>query len=389
MDSICKRACHRYHDVMRLILNPNFDVARQFSVSLFLLGLAAMAASVDAQVTDAPPDPPAPASPLPATIVERIPATGIPEWTVVDERRFVREPRRTWHLYLEETTSGHAKSKGREIDIRQTRIRVAEKKPGSDRELDLGYIQHLSNLEVAVLDPGDPRVDEPAVRHDDPDNPWPNVAGLHFFETPRSFDIDRDDRNEFVVRYYATVGSPEARGVLVISEDEFGMLRIVPPTEFVGTVRAENLHLVDLSWTSTAVPDPIIRAQLLSLSECRFLAQLGIRGEAGDCKDCCSLPIFLERSTDSQFHPIFDRQVQGTILDRVRGDIARISQGPEDQDLSSLEQAALSRMASFFYLTGSARSTRANLEKALGPRAEMYKTRLLLERLESYFLQQD
>lgn len=324
--------------------------------------------------------------------VERIAARGYVDWQTIDERTFLRRPGVIWKLYLEETTTGTVRSGERETPIRETRVRVALVRRDQGDELDLAYLQHLSNVEVAVIEPGDPRAVEFLPPSSDPENPWPNPAGFSFVETLGNVDLDDDDDNDILLRTYATSGDPRAHGILAISADEFGTPRIMALSEFVGTVRTEGLHLVDFEWPDRRMRDPIFRAIFLPAEDCRFLAQLGIRGEA-QCEHCCSLPVYLQRAAnrpdDRRFRPMFDRTRQGELLDRVRQDITLISAGDESTEFSSLQQAALGRVASFFFLTGSGAQARLNLEKALGARAEDFEVRALLDRIDAYFLQEE
>ncbi|MEZ4649538.1 MAG: hypothetical protein R3E97_12305 [Candidatus Eisenbacteria bacterium] len=322
--------------------------------------------------------------------MERIASTGIPEWTEVEQRVFLRHPGTRWTLYIEESRSGTVVSGEREAPIRQTRVRVALQRPEQGDEVDIGYLQHLSNIEVAVLEPGDPRLDEPPVVNLDPQNPWPNPAGWSFVDTQASVDLDDDDQNELFLRYYATISDPRASGILPISANEFGTPRIMDLGEFVSPVRTDGLHLTALDWPDRRMFDPVFRAVFLPAEECRFLAQLGIRGEL-DCDHCCALPIYLRRTAndpeDRMFHPFFDREKQGgDVLDRVRKDIGLVSAGEPGVELTAAEQAALARAAFFFYYSGSGIQSRLNLEKALGDRAGDYKNELLLDEIEDYFL---
>lgn len=347
-------------------------------LSVFSLGPTCPAEAVD---------PVAPAA------VERIASRGFPDWNVIDQRPFVRHPETIWTLYLEERTSGTVLSEGRETPIRQTRVRVALRNGGADGEVDIGYLQHLSNTVVAALSPGDPRLDEAPTVDPDPNNPWPNPAGLNFVDLQANVDLDDDDENDLVLRYYATIDDPRAQGIVAIAADEFGTPRIMDLSEFIGSVNTEHLHLVDLERPDPRMFDPILEASWLPAKDCRFLAQLGIPGEL-QCHDCCTFPIYLRRAVklpeDRLFHPFFDRQRQGgELLDRVRTDLAVVSAGEDQPELTSGEQAALARVASFFYLTGSGIQSRVNLEKALGARVNEYKTQLLLDRIEDYFLRRD
>ena len=333
------------------------------------------------------------ADPVPPAPVERVAARGFPEWTVIDQRPFLRNPTVRWNLYLEEWTSGQIVSGARTTPIRQTRIRIALQRRDEGDEVDVGYVQHLSNVEIAVLEPGDPRLDEPPAVNLDPENPWPNPAGWNFVDLRENVDLDDDDDNDLLLRYYATAADPRAQGIAALSADEFGTPRLMDLSEFVGTVKTEGLHLVDLDWPDPRMMDPILHAIFLPAEGCRFLAQLGIHGET-QCDHCCSIQVYLRRAVndpeDRLFRPFFDRERQGSeVLDRVRHDIALVSTGEESPELTSAEEAALARVASFFYLTGSGIQSRLNLEKALGERANNYKSQLLLDRIENYFLRRD
>jgi hypothetical protein len=130
---------------------------------------------------------------------------------------------------------------------------------------------------------------------------------------------------------------------------------------------------------------PLLQARYRPLEGCRFLAQLEIPGQA-ECDHCCEMPVFLREIVYGHFLPSYYRPLQQGLLERLRQDLATVSEGDPGEPLLSIEQAALARAASFFYLTGQGLKTREQLETALGSRKDDYRARLLLDRLEKFFL---
>lgn len=348
---------------------------------LFLAGLAATSAPwSEAPAGEEPVE--VDATTIPPGTIQRIAAPGPLDWEPLEASMFVCYPGRIWAVSVQETTPGTVRTDRGDQPLRETRVRI--RLDDGNGGTDLGYVQHLDNRTVALLDPDDPRVEAGATLRRDPDDPWPNTCGVGIRDTGFPVDLDNDGRNELVLRYYATAGGPDAEGLLLVEEGKDGRPRIVPMSDFVGTVRLDDAVLTDIERSRTAHMTTLT-ADFRPLTGCRFIAQLGIRGEAA-CKDCCQMPVILHPDEQGIFHPIYDRPLQRPLLDRVRDDLQLVASGGPDEPLSSAEQAALARAAAFFYLTGSGRGTREQLMKALGARAERADSQLLLDRIENYFL---
>ncbi len=303
-------------------------------------------------------------------------------WEAGPVHRFVARPRVVWRVTPETARTGWAGDSLERREIRQTRLRLELERAGEGPEL-LGWVQHLANTEVALLRPGDSRLDDPGPALADSLLPWPNACVLTVYDLDHALDLNLNNLMELPVRFFASVADPAGAGILLIEPDSTGRPRFVPPQEFTGTVRFEEAILTAIRYPP-GKRDPIIDAQLPSLERCRFLARLGIRGST-DCVSCCRIPIQLRRDTKGIFHPGYDRATHRTLLDRLKEDLSLLGSGG-NEPLNSEEQAALARAASFFYLTGTGSETRQELLKALGPRGDLAPTRLLLNRLDAYFL---
>lgn len=319
----------------------------------------------------------------PAEDVQRSAQEGPIRWAPIERSVVMISPTTRWIVIEEEATPGVARSGQSTRDIRQTRIRIAvETEYG---EADVAVVQHLGNQQIEVFDPEDERLFRTPRVSQNPDDPWPNTCGISFHDTQRPIDLNLDGRNEIALRFYATVPDEGASGLALIEETPEGTARLLPANEVIGTIRAPEAVLSEIFWDPRS-RSPLLVIKYLPLEDCRFLAQLQIRGEL-DCRNCCRMPVILSQQADGLYHPGYISDRQKPFLERLQRDIAVVSAGKEkDEDLSSAEKASLARMAAFFYLTGTGRSTRTELGRALGPRGDRYKVRLFVDELESYFL---
>ncbi|MFN8548829.1 MAG: hypothetical protein U0527_12905 [Candidatus Eisenbacteria bacterium] len=267
--------------------------------------------------------------------------------------------------------------------LRQTRIKITRPEGAGARGRTLGYVVHSSNTTLTVLPPDDPRVDAAPNLIEDPNQPWPNGCGLDVVTLAHPIDLDRDNRQELVLKRYATIGSRAGRALEIVEPDSTGLPRLVPMSDYVRGLRTEELQLTDVTWLKKD-REPTLIAEHRALEECLFLAQIGIRGEK-ECPDCCQVTLVLQRATDLFFYPNYVRDLQGGQLDRLRSDLKEVSIGQPEQPLNSAQEASLARAAAFFYLTGSGSRSRGQLVEVLGPRATRFRTQLLLDRLERYF----
>lgn len=309
-----------------------------------------------------------------------------PRWTQVDAREFSWAENRWWLIIQERAVTGTQGEGAARREIHQTRLRILYPPPGgTDRPVDLGILQHVGNLEVALLSPEDPRVEDAGPVVNDPAGPWPNVCGLSLFEGERPLDLNGNGRHELAVKAYATVSDPAASRLLLIEPDSTGWPRLLPAADLVGTVRFDEGTLTDIRWPAPEAA-PVLFGEYQPLYRCRFLALLGIRGESG-CEFCCMIPIVLKRAGDGLYHPVYDRKSQSMLLERTRGTLVRI-RGGQAGPLPSLDQALLARAAAFFYLTGTGAGTRSQIQEDLGPQGSQVQVQLLLRRLDRLFLRE-
>jgi hypothetical protein len=83
---------------------------------------------------------------------------------------------------------------------------------------------------------------------------------------------------------------------------------------------------------------------------------------------------------------VYDYDTQRSLVDRLRDDLLEAKQGAPGEPPTSAQQAALAKAGAFYYFTGTGRSTRYELEKALGAQARQLRFQLLLSRMDAYFL---
>ncbi|MCA9727631.1 MAG: hypothetical protein KC729_08105 [Candidatus Eisenbacteria bacterium] len=345
------------------------------SSALWLTPLAALAPPpASAQLAPAPVEPEA---------VTRKAAAAPIRWKAIDLRNFFSQPGTQWTVYLESAETGQAVTTSRTVPIRQTRLRIALQQEDGN-EQDLAYVQHTGVATIEILRPGDPRLEAaPVVRNDAPD-PWPTSCGFNFVDTPHTIDIDEDDRLDLPVKFYATSPDPDARGLLLLDEGPDGVPNLASIEDVVEMIDPRQLALQDLVYPENT-SKPLLVARYRPLEKCRFLAQLGIPGES-TCDDCCDMSVFLREIVYRHFVPTYYRPEQHGLLERVRQDITTVSSAEPGTDLRSVDQAALARMASFFYLTGQGQQTREQLETALGERKLDFRAQLLMDRLEKLFI---
>lgn len=337
-----------------------------------------VADSLDFEARETPPGPELP----PANAI-RVAATHL-EWHTLSSSLHTVDPRTRWLVFVEETSPGSVTVAGMTRPLRQTRIKITlpEGKPVRAGRV-LGYVVHASNTDLEVLAPGDPRLESAPTLIEDADKPWPNGCGIEVVTLAHPIDLDRDNRQELVLKRYATIGSRAGRALEVIEPDSTGFPRLVPMSDYVRGIRSDELQLTEVTWLKKDV-EPTLIAEHRGLEACLFLAKLGIRGEK-ECPDCCQVLLVLQRATDLYFYPNYVRDLQGGQLDRLRSDLKEVSIGEPELPLNSGQEASLARAAAFFYLTGSGSRSRAQLAEVLGPRATRFRTQLLLDRLERYF----
>jgi len=270
---------------------------------------------------------------------------------------------------------------GERRPIRQTRLRIEDDNQG--KHYILAWLQHTANTEVSILQPGDLRLGDTGAAVDDSLRPWPNACSLWPDELDRDIDLNLNGRMELPIRSSVSLPDPAASLLLFLEADDHGRPRLMPMSEFVGTVRFEEGIITSIGFPKDA-KDPVLEGQFLPLYNCRFLARLQIPGQEA-CRYCCMIPMVLRRDETGLFQPVFDRTAQRGLLTRFQSDIAVLQQGGPGPLIPS-EKTALARAAAFLYVTGTGHGTRGEIEKALGPRAHLPQSAQLLDRLDRFFL---
>lgn len=302
-------------------------------------------------------------------------------WTEGPARRFLWSSGKAWLVVPETAVTGWMARSGERRPIRQTRLRIEDDHKGKHHVL--AWLQHTANTEVSILLPGDRHLDATGAAMDDSLRPWPNTCSLRPYDLDRDIDLNHNGRMELPIRSSVSLPDPAASLILLLEADDHGRPRLVPMSEFVGTVRFEEGIITSIGFPKDA-KDPVLEGQFLPLYNCRFLARLQIPGQEA-CRYCCMIPMVLHRDESGLFQPVFDRTAQRGLLTRFQSDIAVLQRGGPGPLISS-EKTALARAAAFLYLTGVGRGTRGEIEKALGPRAKLLQSVQLLDRLDRFFL---
>lgn len=304
-------------------------------------------------------------------------------WKVMGSWTFSCAPDRIWFLTQEKTITGYVVEGAIRRPIEQTRIAFSA--PAGDRVRTLAWLQHVSDTEVALLRPGDPRATNPAPALDDSLTPWPNPCGLSFDADPdRPIDLNHNGRPEAVFEQFAAIAGPEAANLVLVEADSLGFPRLVAPVGLVGTIRFDQGVFTSITWPKDS-PGPEIQARLLTLYRCRFLALLGLRGR-NECDTCCETPIYLHADPQGILQPVYRYDDQKLFIQRQQDDLLLMTEGIPGQPPSTAQLAALARAASFYYLTGTGRLTRRQLEQQLGAEGRDYHFQLLLAKLDRFFL---
>jgi hypothetical protein len=281
----------------------------------------------------------------------------------------------------ETAVTGWMARPGERRPIRQTRLRIEDDHKGKHHVL--AWLQHTANTEVSILLPGDRRLGATGAAMDDSLRPWPNTCSLRPYDLDRDIDLNHNGRMELPIRSSVSLPDPAASLILLLEADDHGRPRLVPMSEFVGTVRFDEGIITSIGFPKDA-KGPVLEGQFLPLYNCRFLARLQIPGQEA-CRYCCMIPMVLHRDESGLFQPVFDKTAQRGLLTRFQSDIAVLQQSGPGPLIPS-EKTALARAAAFLYLTGVGRGTREEIEKALGPRAKLPQSVQLLDRLDRFFL---
>jgi hypothetical protein len=311
-------------------------------------------------------------------------APGPLQWTSEETREFDTGTGHRWRLTMEKARTGTIHSEP-ERPVEQTRLRIEEKTRRGTKVL--AWLQHLNNTDIELLLPGDPRLAEAGTALDDSLRPWPNSCYLTFYDTRRPTDLDDNGRFELVVRRFAAVPDAEGSGLLLLQADSHGMPHLLPLASLVEIVRFEQGNLTGIEWPAKE-SRPVLYAEYLPLANCRFLNLLGLRGRS-ECGNCCEFPIVLRSLSPGRYRPSYVRDLHYSTFETIKQELGDIEQGPAEAPLRSSEEASLCRAAAFFYLTGTGAGTREALEKVLRKRADLLPVRMLLARLDRFFLQGD
>jgi hypothetical protein len=322
----------------------------------------------------------------PPVPIHREKAPAPPHWITVDAREFTCWPDEWWFVVQEKAVTGAVVEGSKRREIRQTRLRIQSMPRAATGEnpRDLAVLQHIGGTEVALLSPDDPRLFDLGPVSDDAEHPWPTACGLGLYDLDRAVDLNGNGRGELVVKAFATSADPAAFRLLLLEADIHGRPQFVSPTDFIGTIRFDDGILTDIRLPAGR-DEVLLDAELLSMYRCRFLALLGVRGES-PCENCCMLQFTLRRDSHGIFQPIYERDRQAPMLERTTGELQKILDVDPITPLSPAEEAALANAAAFYYLTGSGRQTRFQIEDGIGARAHQVRVKLLLQKLDRFFL---
>lgn len=306
--------------------------------------------------------------------------TTVLAWDPIATTLFVAGARTRWKVTEEVTQPAIAVVDGVSRPLRQTRVVLSP--TGEDPPFPPVAVQHLGNETIAFLSLSDPRASAPPTASEDPADPWPANCTVSLVTLERSLDLNRNQRNELALLCRSPADLPGAEQLLLIEPGEDGVPRLVPLAEILTRVRSDDLSLTGISWVRAV---PTLHGKHLGLEGCRFLVQMGLRGRT-ECPDCCRFPLVFGRDPDGTYRPAYDRGTQRIYFERLRSDLKALGAGGEEDPMVSEQAAALCRAAAFFYLTGTSSETREQLLRALGPKANHFRARILIDRLERYFL---
>lgn len=324
---------------------------------------------------------PAPHSPPPAQPGGWIPSPG--PWEVL-QREDLSGAEATglrWRLLSERRRLGTLLGGRTEVVVHLPRLRVLEVQGGDS--IEVAVVMPADNRGLSVLAPGDSAVSAvPDRETEDRWGRWPNLCSLTILDARARLDLDGDGTMEVAVRRVCSCASAECSGIAFVSLGPDGVrlldaARLVPKIA-LGAVRVRDIH------PSGQAARPILDVEPEMLTGCRFMAWLGIRGEA-DCEDCCLFPVLI-RPTEEGYEVYFDRQRQMDALRRAERDLGWVAAGPAGEPIRSTELAMIARAASFFYLTGTGDEAAETIYEALGPRSNDWGLRSLLRKIDDLFM---
>jgi len=324
--------------------------------------------------------PPVPVPPSEAGASQRSAFAGPLKWEQLSVQGFEVDSGLSWQVVQERASTGKAGSGKRARLVQQTRLRIEQAGGGET----LGILQHLDNTTIVALSPNEPRAGQAQPARPDPGDPWPNPCGLEAVPTEHPLDLDHDGRRELAVRFFATVGRPGASGYLLVAANPDGTPRIVQIEDLVPSVNFQGavIRAIDFSAHS---PDPTVLVDYVPLHGCRFLELFGV-SPASDCLDCCRFPVLLRPAERGMLAPVYEPKLQRPFLEQQQELLTLARATRPGARPAPGQEAAICRAAAFYYLTGLGSETRETLEGDLGSHADGYRVRLLLDKLDRYFL---
>ncbi len=286
-----------------------------------------------------------------------------------------------WVLLVERRRIGSILGGRAEIDVTTSRLRVLEMR-GRD-SLKRAVVLPTSNRDLAVFAPEDPEVENVPIRLTaDRWGRWPNLCSLTILDAQAGFDLDKDGALEIALRRVCSCPSSECSGIAFLSLDADGV-RLLDPSRLVAGLDVGPLRVRDIR-PGEDPARPILDVAPEMLDGCRFIARLGIRGEA-ECEECCSFPVLI-RPDERGYAVFFDRSSQMEALRRAEKDLGWVAAGNPVEPLRPMELALVARAASFYYLTGTGDSAKETIVEILGPRARDFQLVTLLRRIDDLFL---
>lgn len=310
-----------------------------------------------------------------------IPSPGPWEILQREDLRQAGESGEDWRVIAERRPIGSLLGGRAEIRVYLPRLRVMRLQ--GDDSLDVAIAIPTGNRDLAVLSPEDPEISAvPSQETEDRWGRWPNLCSLTILDAQTRIDLDGDGSAEIAFRRVCSCRSSECSGIAFLSLDPRGV-RLLDPSGLVegidlGPVRVRDMH------TSNDPARPILEIEPELLTGCRFLARLGIRGEA-DCEDCCLFPVLI-RPAGSAYEVYFDRPRQLDALRRAEKDLGWVAAGPPDEPLRSVELAMVARAASFYHLTGTGEKASRTIRETLGSRAQDWELQSMLRRIDDLFM---
>ena len=241
------------------------------------------------------------------------------------------------------------------------------------------------NRDVALFPPGSPEESAiPSEPTQDAWGRWPNPCGFSLLDATGHLDLDHDGVPEAAIRRFCACPASACSGIIFVELNDKGPT-LLDPASLVREPRLGRLVVerMDASGDSSR---PVLAVAPDFLEGCRFIAMLGVRGEA-ECPDCCRIPVLLRALSGGGYEVFSDRAEHSRWLQKAEDDLSYVASGNPGEPLHANEEARIARAAAVLYLTGSGAQTHQIISQAIEKdRGPDFRLEILLRRLDELFL---